>query len=394
MKFNKPVVTSLFYLDESILNKDFFLAPLILAKKLSARFNFVYPRNKENNHYPKVYRDSNLIPITSDSEFEFSIWKERHTILYVVRNAKKINLLFLVWLNPRNLLLALIYKLLNGNGVCLIKGDMNPADYQLDVDRNFRKQSIKSYLKKKLYNNVDLLTCETKETFNLIKMGLFGKSMSDKVFLLPNGFDEETRIELKVEVYPFSQKENIILIVARIGDEVKNHEMILNSLSGLGIGDWKVIFVGNIEPSFKANIETFYRNNSGLSDSVIFVGPKYSKEDLWSYYNRSKVFLLTSHKEGFPNVFPEALRFGCFIITTCVSSSADVTDNGRVGKIIDINSDYQLRDFLTKEVFTNKIDFQTAYNESIKLCKENFLWDKNIERLSDTPALKKLNYAK
>lgn len=60
-----------------------------------------------------------------------------------------------------------------------------------------------------------------------------------------------------------------------------------------------------------------------LNDNVEFVG---WQKDVGHYYNRSKIFVLTSEREGFPNVFLEAMMYG---LPSIVSNCGDITDLAR-----------------------------------------------------------------
>jgi len=58
----------------------------------------------------------------------------------------------------------------------------------------------------------------------------------------------------------------------------------------------------------------------GIDDIVTFLG---YKENVEYYYNRAKVFVLTSEREGFPNVFLEAQMCG---VPCIISNCGDITD--------------------------------------------------------------------
>ena len=58
----------------------------------------------------------------------------------------------------------------------------------------------------------------------------------------------------------------------------------------------------------------------GIRENVDFVG---FQEDVVSYLNKSRVFVLTSEREGFPNVLLEAMMCG---LPSVVSNCGDVTD--------------------------------------------------------------------
>lgn len=376
----KKNITSFFYLEKGILGKDFFLAPLYLSIKLGWQFNYVFPIWEKNKNFPLNYRNANLVPINSESEFNFSLWKERASILYLLRNAKNIDLLFLVWLNPRSLLLSLIYKTLNKKGFVFIKGDFNEADLSkiatIAKDTNGVKICIKEYL----HSHINMLSCETKSSFLQIRNGLLGKTLNNKIVLLPNGFDETARIEANISIKSFEEKENIILVVGRIGDDNKNHELLLEAIKNINLKDWKIIFVGPIENNFQITIALFKENYPQHRDVIELVGPVYNSNDLWEYYNRSKVFLLTSNKEGFPNVFAEALRFGCYIVTTRVSSASEITNEETVGKIIDIGNINQLEHFF-HDLLAGKVDISSNYDKALDLSMTKFLWPVNISKI-------------
>lgn len=58
----------------------------------------------------------------------------------------------------------------------------------------------------------------------------------------------------------------------------------------------------------------------GLENNVEFVG---FQKDVRSYYNKAKVFVLASEREGFPNVLLEAMMCG---LPSVISNCGDVTD--------------------------------------------------------------------
>jgi len=63
----------------------------------------------------------------------------------------------------------------------------------------------------------------------------------------------------------------------------------------------------------------------GLDDNVDFVG---FQQDVVYYYSSSRVFALTSEREGFPSVFLEAIALG---LPSVVTNCGDITDTARDG---------------------------------------------------------------
>ena len=147
-----------------------------------------------------------------------------------------------------------------------------------------------------LLRKSDLISTESKELLNKFQNGFLDISISDKIFYLPNGFDKTSINPIK----NINEKENIMITVGRIGSNQKNNEMMLNALEGLDLRDWKVYFIGPIEDSFHVKVKDFYTRSPKMRGKVVFLGNIDNKDKLYEWYNRSKVFFLTSQYEGFP----------------------------------------------------------------------------------------------
>lgn len=153
---------------------------------------------------------------------------------------------------------------------------------------------------------------------------------------MPNGFDE--RLLRRLELVPRSaeRKENLIVTVGRLGTEEKNTEMMLDALGRIDLtrgGGWKCCLIGTTEPSFREAVDRFYELHPDKRESVVFTGPIYDKRALWEYYDRSKVFVLTSRWESYGLVLNEAKRFGCYLVSTDVGAARDLIGS-RYGEYI------------------------------------------------------------
>ena len=169
-----------------------------------------------------------------------------------------------------------------------------------------------------------------------------------------------------------------MITVGRIGTEQKNNEMLLNVISKIDLKDWKICIIGPYTQKFKEYYDSFIKNNLDKKDKVILVGNIEEKNLLYDYYNRAKVFLLTSRWEGFALVYPEALKFGNYIITTDVGGAKDITDNGQIGVIVKIEDERQYKKEILK-VINGEINFKEKYLKSLEWSNRNFLWS-NIVR--------------
>lgn len=235
---------------------------------------------------------------------------------------KKIDILHLFWLSPRNLIFSKIYKTLNPHGIVYIKGDLNTIPVS---------KGIKGKIRDWLYKSIDILSVETTKVYDGIINGLSGNNLQKKVLHVPNGIDDELIRVSGVLKKTFEQKDNLIITVGRIGTKQKNNEMLLEAIAKCGLKDWHVSIIGPIEPAFQQYISDFFDKYPHLKHHIEFTGPIYDKYLLWDYYNRAKIFCLTSIFEGMANVLSEALSFGNYIITTPVSGTEEYVSSRELG---------------------------------------------------------------
>ena len=99
---------------------------------------------------------------------------------------------------------------------------------------------------------------------------------------------------------------------------------------------------------------------------------------MFDYYNRAKIFLLTSKWESFGIVLVEALRFGDYIITTDVGGAKDITNNGKIGIVTEIENEEQYKNEILK-VINKEINLEEKYSQSLGWSNKNFLWDSIVK---------------
>lgn len=368
-------LVSLFYFNTNVAGKDMFLVPKYLSDYLGMQGEIVYPLNQDNIDFGNVYRGMKLTPIKSLSKFHSTLWSEKEMFWWLVKNAKTIDVLCLFWLNSRNIIFARVYKLLNPKGICYIKGDLGYTDFS-----QVNNKGIKSYFRNLFLKSIDVYSVETEKNYIEIKAGGLGEHLSKITILMSNGFDIELFENINITKREFNQKENLIITVGRIGHREKNNEMMLEAIDGVEMGDWKFFLIGNVENEFLKVYTEFIERNPDKASKVLLTGPIYNRKELWEIYNRSKVFLLTSPKEGFPIVYSEALSFGNFIITTDVSGSSEISNKGSLGKIIKIGDVDSLR-YIISDVIRSKINLEFNYSQAIKFSDSNFNWRKLVARV-------------
>lgn len=368
-----------------LLYKDVGLLPYYLKKEYSLDINIVCSNKKKK--VQENFREIKIIELKYyyfgeffEKILKFKVIKFFNYYKYLIKNAKKIDYLMFFHIGLDKFFLVLLYKFLNKNGKTYFKMDSNISGVLKSNTKNLTFiRKVQKFLLRILLKKIDLISIETEETYNeILKNGLYNRNISNKVAYIPNGFDEEYLIENKIKIKSFEEKENIMITVGRIGTEPKNNEMLLEALNNIDLKEWKIYIIGPYTEEFKEKYDEFIKNNQDKKESVILIGNIENKNLLYSYYNRAKVFLLTSKWEGFAIVYPEALRFGNYIITTDVGGARDITNNGKIGVVTEIENILQFKNEILK-VINNKINLEEKFNQSLELSKKKFLWSEIVK---------------
>ncbi|MBW9204108.1 glycosyltransferase [Bacteroidales bacterium SW292] len=193
---------------------------------------------------------------------------------------------------------------------------------------------------------------------------------------MPNGFDGDTLQSYHIHENLFAEKENLMITVGRLGTPQKNTDMFLRALSQIDLKDWKVALIGPVEESFQPVIDSFFNDNPDKAKNVIFTGAIYEKQKLWEYYNRAKVFVLTSRWESYALVLNEAKRFRNYLLSTDVGAYRDLSENGKYGTSIPINDDKRLGEVL-QDIIEGKINIDVYRNSNMDLLS----WEKMVQLL-------------
>ena len=196
---------------------------------------------------------------------------------------------------------------------------------------------------------------------------------AEKFFTIRNGLCEIKRDFSTVK------KENLMITVGRIGTYQKNIEFLLKALDGMELKDWSVKIIGPVNNEFRDVFDRYLFSNKDHVGKVELTGSITDREELYAIYAKSKVMLLTSRFEGFPIVFPEALAFGNYILTTEVSGSKDICNNKVNGKEV------RQGDIIAyKKSLVEIIKGENSYIEKVQERKNNaeiYKWDNISEKL-------------
>jgi glycosyltransferase involved in cell wall biosynthesis len=355
------------------LTKDVGMIPYMFYKTLNMNSELVTIRNR-GEIYKSIANDVKGLKLNFISSFLKIPFTNIYSsaVVYLLRKSKSIDILNLYHLDFSAIILGLLYKKLNPNGILYIKLDL-PANVleKLLCSKTTFIGKIKVRIRKWYISQIaSLISYENCNVENVIKD--FMPKFLDKFIYIPNGLNNTHAPKVK----DFEKKEKIILWVGRVGAKVKNVTYLLETLAAINLYDWKVLIIGPIESDFTPVIKRFKRENK--EKKIEFIGNIKNKNTLYNYYNSAKIFCLTSDSEGFALVFSEALYYGNYILTRKVGGAIDITNNNKIGKII--NSQEEFESQLVK-IINEEIDLKKNYN----LAKEHsnsFIWKEIIQKNS------------
>ena len=333
------------------LTKDVFLIPYYLARAQHVPLKIIYGSNQGDAELPKCYRNAVLV---GHSRRKVSKTKEMFDwILYVLPYASRTNSLFFCGCSAHHMLLTWILLKLNQKISIIVFGDMEePQAQDFFETGTVYGSGLAAWTKRKLanhfFNHVKFLVANER-AYGIMQKAFKRYNWQGLVSLYPC-LDDELFNEFGLQIRPWSEKENIMISVGRIGNYQKNTEMLLKALGKVHLNDWKVYLIGPLTDSFcidkNANIEqyakSFFQNNPHLIGKIIFTGLIYDQKELFNYFLRAKVYLSSARHEGFANVFSQAAALGCYIISTDVGGAETASNNWQFGTKIEQENDVDM----------------------------------------------------
>lgn len=346
-----PNLTMTFlYMEREHVGKDVTCVPDYLGRALGCKVEIVSLTSATNRDFPVELDGIRYRFLFRRGDRGNGWYKLVFFWWYLIRHAKKIDILMRFHYSVQTVIEAILYKVFNPRGKVYVKCDTNQHIIEKFPNSSSWGWNPGEWVRRCLYRmairKIDVISCETMEAFHTMSESSSPYlAFGDKLVFAPNGFDERLRSRLGVIPKPFPEKENIMLTVGRLGTEEKNTEMLLKALEKLELQDWKFYFIGSVEPHFKIEIDRFFKTHPDKKDSLIFTGAIFDKRTLWEYYNRAKVFVLTSRWESYGLVLNEAKRFGCYLVSTEVGAAHDLIE-GKYGEFIKQEDFAHLQDVL------------------------------------------------
>lgn len=377
----KKVVAFMEFIYEMDFQKDIILMPSYLAKHRNVPCVFYYGQSTSGHELPSRFRNVELRCLNAKGlKFYLKL------LWVIIRQNKSIDYLTTLHLSHALIIYTIVLKFLNKRAHVWNMADLDRrcAD-NLSEHRFVYSSGIKGIIKKilidRFFKTIDLFSIETSAHIGLFE-DMFRENGWNCLMRVPLGWDEDSENSLPASI---EDKENIIFSCARFGTYQKNTEMLLTALADVDLKDWKVYLVGPItkgfdlssNKSFEKYIEDYYEWHPNLRDKIIFTGPIFDTKQLFSYFRRAKIFVMTSRSEGFANVFAQARWNRCHIVSTDVGGACDMSDNWKYGHCVpQENPDYLssvLNELLSNEdkitmpdaVFASEISYNNIIQKVI-----------------------------
>jgi len=203
----------------------------------------------------------------------------------------------------------------------------------------------------KYANGIVIQTPETLQIYNKLKIIL-----PKKKEIIFNPLDKTT-----FDTIDGAKKKNIVLAVGRLENEIKQFNKLIHIFNDSRNSEWELHIAGS--GSDYQNLENQIKELH-LEKKVFLLG---SVQQLNKLYQESKIFALTSSREGFPNALCEAMANGCACISyDCATGPSAIINHNINGILIEQGNEEKFRDELSV-LMNNEVAIERISIEARKI---------------------------
>jgi len=189
-------------------------------------------------------------------------------------------------------------------------------------DRSSPHKSLSNFnlwMSKFLYKKSAGIVAQTSKAAELLSRRLKGAQTNIRV--IPNPLREIHRA--------FPPKKNQIVALGRLVRE-KRYDRLLEIISFLKDKSWNLVIVG--DGYQRSQVESMIQE-FGVQDRVVLAG---QQKEVDHFLEESKIYVLTSDIEGYPNALCEAMAHGLACVSfDCVAGPSDIIEHGKNGILIE-----------------------------------------------------------
>ncbi len=283
--------------------------------------------------------------------------------LYLIRNAKKIDVLNVYHLNLQSFFNLLIFRLL--------KKKSAKSYLKLDIDDRGLKRLLQpgavGFIKRRTIDLADLVSAETKRIRKKLH-DIYG----EKILYIPNGYYAEEQ-----DTEEAFHKNNVILTVGELGTEAKATEVLIRAFvkAAEDRKDWKLQLVGPVAEGF--------RNPYPEDARITFEGKITDRNRLNRIYREAKIFAFPSRHESFGIAMLEAASAGDYIVSTKgVPAARDIIEVTGEGKIVPVD-DTEALSMVFRKLMNSDRDWDGKARDIARKTSDHFRWEKIIPGLEE-----------
>lgn len=342
----KRICNILFGLSDSpeIAYKDCGMFLYTLSKNFSWKSTYVYYKTRESDTIWNQEFSSyvNTICIGETSEYKKQIELAK---IFLKEHIHEFDVIMFFNYGSTIWKLARYCKRLKPDIIVYSKLDMGMGGFE-HFCGNKPCMWLRNYAEKLKSQYVDFFTVETKSYYDaLSKLSVF----KNRLGYLPNGV---STLDVDVSAIDSIQKENIVITVGRLGEHVKNNELLLDAIKLLPndiVKKWKFMFIGPSTEAFIQTVKNFKERYPEKADSIIMTGNITDRMQLYTYCRQAKIICMTSRYESTCLVTLEAMYFGAYpVITDYSEFTIDTTDGGKYGTVVELENVIDLVKALVK----------------------------------------------
>lgn len=218
----------------------------------------------------------------------------------------------------------------------------------------FSKKNYEYYLLKFVFRFSDRIICIDASTYKFLNENQY---LGSKLNLIPNciSYDFEEIIQ--------DERSNIISFVGWVKKEKGVGELIASFIN-LKLENWTLRIIGPLDNDFYASLENKY--DFSKYGNIHFLGDL-PHTSVIQEMKQSKIFVLPSYTEGFPNVVLEAMATKNAIISTKVGAIPEMLAE-QSGLLVDVANQKQLQEALNYLSITPSLQM-TLSNNAFHRCK-------------------------
>ncbi|CAA6821753.1 MAG: Transferase [uncultured Sulfurovum sp.] len=226
------------------------------------------------------------------------------------------------------------------------------------------------WLYKKTYNNYDVIIAQSEDMKDDLGNNY---GVLEKVEVINNPIDHErvsrlANVEKSQDGFSFDKNKINLLTVAGLREE-KRHDLMLETLTYLP-EQYHLTIVGSGEQEEALKELT---KKLKLEEHVSFEGRKLNP---YTYMKEADLFLLTSEREGFPNVLLEANSLGLPIIAfACMGGIKEIISEGKNGFFVNFGESKLLAQEIMK-ASSFKFNGSEIRNSTINKYSKEFILNK------------------